>query len=203
VDRRAPPGEDHAVRVPGSGSCGAARASGLLVLSLIVVAGLLSGVVYYRYARSRQAATLAAEMAAVPSSPEERLTLWLRYSAPQIHHRLTQVARFSPEKPWLVTHAVARADGPPELWGIDCEALSRDIVRQEGLVAVVALPHPRALGRAELEAGQGERVPLFAPEVALDADQRLVELALYLLEGLPRALERDIPGAHLEVRPGG
>jgi hypothetical protein len=145
-------------------------------------------------------ARLAAELAQAPTTPAERAALWLRYGGPQIHHRLAVVGRFAPERPWLVTHAVARAAGEPELWGIDCAALTPELARLEGLTVVVELPAPRVLARAALTGEPGQRVPLYAPEVRPDAAQRLSELALYLLEGIPGALERDVPGAKLEIR---
>ena len=182
----------------------ASAMKGLAVLTGIVALGLLSGAGAFHCARSvsiTEGAELEAEVAAAPRTLEQRLELWQRFGAPQIHHRLTQVARFSPEMPWLVTHAVAGAEGaPPEIWGIDCAALSPELTRVEGARIVVDLPHPRALGRASLTGDMAGRVPIFAPDVPIDARARLAELALYLLEGIPRALERDIEGASLEIR---
>src|SRR5262245_25727827 len=106
---------------------GAARASGLAVLVGIVVAGLITGAGFYRYQRGRMDARIAAEIAQAPKTPAERAALWLRYAGPQIHHRLAVVGRFAPDKPWLVTHAVARSGGEPELWGIDCTGLTPDM----------------------------------------------------------------------------
>ena len=173
------------------------------MLAGIVVVGLITGAGFYRFQRGRMDASLAAELAKAPETPAERAALWLRYGGPQIHHRLAVVGRFSSERPWLVTHAVARPDGDPELWGIDCTALTPELAHLEGLTVVVELPAPRVLVRAPLEAEQGQRVPLYAPETSPDAAQRLSELALYLLEGIPKALERDVPGASLTIRVGG
>src|SRR5262245_31400553 len=177
-----------------------ARVNGLVLLIGIVVLGLATGAGFYRWKRAEMDSRVAAELAEAPTTPEERLDLWLRLSGPQIHHRLAVVGRFSPDMPWLVTHAVASADGPPELWGIECAALPVDLAHREGLSVVVELPAPRALGRLTLAADQQSRVPLFAPAASPDPATRVSELALYLLEGIPRALERDIPGASLVVR---
>lgn len=198
-------GDDRRMRTrAGERERGLARVSGIGVLVGIVVLGLLTGAGFYRYQRARIERRLASEMAAAPESPEERLALWLQLSGPQIHHRLAVVGRFTPEMPWLVTHAVAAADGgPPEVFGVDCASLPKDLAHLEGLKVVVELPHPRALGRVELSGERANRVPLYAPELALDPAQRLTELALYLLEGIPRALERDVPGASLEIRVAG
>lgn len=180
---------------------GAVRVRGLPVLVAIVVAGLLTGVGFYRWKRGEGNARVAAELERAPTTPEERLDLWLQLTGPQLHHRLAVVGRFTPEMPWLVTHAIAPADGgPPELWGIECAVLPRDLGVREGLAVVVHLPAPRPLGRATLEGERAQRVPLFAPAAAPDARARLADLALHLLEGMPRALERDIPGARLEIR---
>ena len=122
---------------------GAVRANGLAVLLGIVVLGLVTGAGFYRSRRNAMNARLERELAAVPETQEERLDLWLRYSGPQIHHRLAVVGRFTPERPWLVTHAVARADGPPELWGIDCGELTPALARREGMRVVVDVPAAR------------------------------------------------------------
>jgi hypothetical protein len=180
---------------------GLARANGLGVLVAIVVVGLLTGAGFYRWQRGRMDASLAVELAAAPTTPEERAALWLRLSGPQIHHRLAVVGRFTPELPWLVTHAVAEPEGgAPVLWGIDCATLPTDLAHLEGMRVVVELPRPRALGRAPLEGERAQRVPIYAAEARPDPTQRLSELALFLLEGIPKALERDVLGASLEIR---
>jgi hypothetical protein len=186
-----------------SSTRGGPRANGLVVLFSIVAVGLLTGAVFYRWKRGQMDADVAREIAAAPQSPQERVDLWLELAGPQIHHRLAVVARFSPALPWLVTHAVAREGGPPELWGIDCAALPLELAHREGLQVVIELPAPRALGRAELAADQQSRVPLFAPWTGIDPAARLKSLALYLLEGMPAALARDIPGAEIVVRVAG
>lgn len=177
-----------------------ARVNGLAVLVCIVLVGLLTGAGFYRYQRGRMDARLALELSAAPNTPAERVALWLRFAAPQIHHRLAMVGRFAPDMPWLVTHAVAGPAGVNELWGIDCALLPRELAHLEGLRVVVELPAPRLLARASLAGEQVQRVPLYAPGASPDPAQRLSELALYLLEGMPRALERDVPGAALEIR---
>ncbi len=195
-------GEDRAmVPAPEAAAGGTpAGANGLAVLAVIVLVGLATGAGFYRWKRGQMDTRVRGEIAAAPETPEARVDLWLRLSGPQIHHRLAVVARFTPERPWLVTHAVASPEGPSELWGLDCAALPRELAHREGLQVVVELPAPRPLGRVSLEAQQAERVPLYAPAARPDPALRLQELALYLLEGIPRALERDIPGATIVVR---
>jgi hypothetical protein len=178
---------------------GAARASGLAVLVGIVVLGLLTGAGLYRYQRRAQDERLTAELARAPKDPAERLALWLHLVGPQIHHRLAVVGRFTSEMPWLVTHAVSDGAGPPELYGVDCAKLPKDLAHLEGLVVVVELPAPVVLGRVALEGEAAHRVPLYATVSAPHASERLSALALYLLEDMPRALERDVPGASLRI----
>jgi hypothetical protein len=193
-----PRGEDRVMeRAPTSATV---RVNGLFLLVCIVVVGLLAGAGFYRLKRGESDARVAAELAAAPTTPAERVVLWLRLAGPQIHHRLAVVGRFSAEMPWLVTHAIASGVEPPEIWGIDCSTLPLDLAHVEGLTVIVTLPVPRRLGNAALAAELLERVPLFAPEARPDGRARLVELALHLLEGMPRALERDVPGAALEIR---
>lgn len=184
-------------------SAGIARAPGLAVLGAVVVAGLLSGVLFYRWQRGRMDAGLAAELARAPRSDEERLELWLRTCGPQVHHRLAVVGRFSPEMPWLVSHAFRAGAGPAEIWGVECAALGESLLRREGLVLAVVLPAPRRLAFAPLPGSRESRVPHFEPGAAVDGAARLAALARHLLAELPSALERDIPGARLEVRVEG
>jgi hypothetical protein len=182
---------------------GAAGTRGLAVLALLVVVGLGSGAGFYRYQRARQAERFQRELAAAPNTPEERLDLWLRLAGPQIHHRLAVVGRFTSVEPWLVTHAVARAGEAPELFGVVCAELEPTLARRTGLEVLVSLPAPRALGRVVLEGERAQRVPIFAPEVVVDAAERLAELAMYLLEEMPAALARDIPGAVIVIEVAG
>lgn len=187
----------HASSVPGARR-GAVR--GLSMLALLVVVGLGSGAGFYRWQRARQAEAFQRELEAVPKGLEERLDLWLRLAGPQLHHRLAVVGRFTPEEPWLVTHAVARPGELPELHGVPCAELAPSFAHREGLAIVIELPAPRALGRVALQGERAQRVPSFAPEVEVDAAERLRTLALHLLEDMPAALARDLPGASLELR---
>jgi hypothetical protein len=172
------------------------------VLGAIVVLGIGSGAAYFQYEAPRAAAAVDREVAAVPTSPEARLALWHEYGAPQFHHRLSTFARFSPESPWLVTHAVRAADGgDPELWGIDCSRIPESFSRVEGMTVVLELPEPRCLGRAPLRGDQASVVPLYDAGAALpDARERLRDLALHFLDRLPAAMAKGVPGASLEIR---
>ncbi len=183
---------------------GEPRARGVVVLLGIVLLGLLSGAAYYHYQRPKLAAERERLLASAPTTPEGRLELWHRFGAPSIHRRLCQVARFSSELPWLVTHAVAAGPaGEAELWGIDCSRLGSVVSRVEGLAVVIELPAPAALGRAPLTAEQAHRVPVYgSAEEAPDPAGRLRGLVLFFLEDMPEALARDIPGATIEIRIG-
>ncbi len=180
------------------------RASGLLVLCAIVVIGMGSGAAVYQYKSPKLAAELRAELDAAPQTPEGRLEAWHLIGGPQIHHRLSKFARFTPELPWLVTHAIEAADGgKPELWGIDCDELPMQLSEIEDMTVVIDLPPSRALGRHELHGDMVEHVPLMSETGSFDGDKRLADIAIYLLEGMPRALEKDIEGARIRVRVGG
>lgn len=204
LDSTRPSFEDGAVQRTGAEISGARRVAGLPVLAGIVVLGLLSGAAYYQWQRPRVLAQMERAKSEAPTTPRERLELWHRYGAAQIHHRLTQFARFSPEMPWLVTHAIAGTGAePPEIWGIDCEALPQELSHLEDMTVIVELPAPRPLGRAPLSGDFASRVPLYAPGQPIpDPAERLRDLALFLLEGMPRALARDIEGATIEIRVG-
>ena len=177
------------------------RLPGLVVLIGIVLVGLGSGAAYFHYKQPKLAAELQARVDAIPRTPAGRLAAWHEFGGPQIHHRLSKFARFTPELPWLVTHAVRDpAGGDPELWGIDCDALPRELSHLEDLTVVIELPAPRALGRRPLEGDMVRHVPLVAEGAGFDASERLRELGLFLLEGLPAALEKEIPGASIQLR---
>lgn len=178
------------------------RANGILVLLGIIALGLATGAGYYAYKRPRLERERAAVLASAPTTLEERLEQWLVFGGPQIHHRLSRFARFSAECPWLVTHAVASADGgPPTVWGIDCQTLPQDMARLEGTTVVVELPAPVPLGRVELDPAQARHVPKYADDRSVpDPTARLKDLAAFFLERLPQALEHELPGARLEIR---
>jgi hypothetical protein len=177
------------------------RPPGLLVLSGIVVLGLGSGAAYYHYKQPMLAAELQEKIDAAPKTLEGRLAAWHAIGAPQIHHRLSKFARFTPELPWLVTHAVVFEDGgPPELWGIDCDTLPQRVSKIEGMSVVIDLPAPRALGRYELVGDMVRHVQSTARDSGFDGGDRLKDIAIHLLEGMPAALEKDIEGARIRVR---
>jgi hypothetical protein len=178
------------------------RPNGFLVLVGLVVLGLGSGAAYFHYKQPKLAAEMQAQIEAAPKTPRGKLEQWHVIGAPQIHHRLSQFALFDPpERPWLVTYAVGAGDGPPELWGIDCGALPRELSHLEDMTVVIELPTPTLLGHGSLADDQFNFIPLY-PEGEPTPDQaaRLRDLALYLLAGIPDALGNDIEGASLEIR---
>lgn len=183
---------------------GAVRLDGLGVLIGIVLLGMGSGAAYFHWKAPRIRAQVKADLAAAPTTAAGRLAHWYEIGAAQIHHRLTKVARFSADMPWIVTHAVEdAAGGEPMVFGVDTEGLPRELTHLEGLTVVVELPAPAPLGRARLSGDRAAHVPVFAADAPVpDARERLRELATWFLEGLPAALEQDIEGARVEIRIG-
>jgi len=184
---------------------GPVRPQGLLVLTALVVIGMGGGAVLYRNRAAKADEMIAAIHADAPSTPAGRLERWMTIGSVQAHHRLTKVARFSEEMPWLVTHAVEAEQGEPWIWGIMVDELPRDLMHQEELVAVLSLPAPRRLGRGSMAANGMAHVPLLrasdiGSEQGFDPSARLVELVDWFLERLGGALERDVEGARLEIR---
>ena len=192
------------VQSSGSARAGREGANGLAVLVLLVVVGIGSGAAYFHYKEPRLESELQAQLAAAPKTAQGRLEAWHRAAAPNIHHRLTKFARFSDEMPWIVTHArysgVVGGDEEPEIWGIDCTELPRELARLEDMTVIVELPAPRLLGRRPLAGDQASFVPKLGAGESIDAHGRLADLATYFLEGIPGALAEDIEGARLEVR---
>lgn len=193
---------------------GAARCSGLWMLGLLVLLGFMPAI-YYFYKRPRLEREREAALAAAPSTLAARLEQWKLFGDPMIHRRLAVVGRFSAEKPWLVTHAVPAGAGvfntvPAEagtfdFFGVPADLLPHEITRREGPTIVLELPAPRWLGRGKLDGDSAAYVPIVdagveAGEAQNRADERLISLALFLLEDLPARLEKDIAGARLEVR---
>lgn len=181
------------------------RASGLGTLAVLIVlgVGVTSGYLQWKAPDLRaRVASIRSEVAVAPASPEGRLANWAVYGDPLIHNRLLQM-RFSAEQPWLVTHAVGTSPAALEIYGIDLTDMPRDIVRIEGLRAIVHLPAPRLLGIGPLTGDHASFVPVYPAESSAPAaTERARELGRYALEGLGHALARDIEGASLAVEIG-
>lgn len=184
------------------------RVNGLLVMGILVAAGFGIGAAYYSYKEPRVRRDLQARLDQAPSHPEGRLEQWMTFGAAQVHHRLSVVARVSPDQPWLVTHTEeVEGGGPPEVFGLDVGDLPRDLIAREGMVVVLALPGVSSLGRAELIGDNARHVPAYSgPLPPAAADARLSELVRWFIQDLIVALSGDIEGAGFEVRigaPGG
>ncbi len=193
-----------ATRVVQKTPAGEPRWNGLLVLGFVVFLGLGSGAFYYHYKQPRIAAELEAELASAPTTDEGRVQQWERSMAPNIHHRIAKIARFSHEVPWLVTHAVRAADGTLVFWGLDPATLTQDLSHPEGMAVVIDLPAPVPLGPGTLDAESARFILVVDAELpAESAALRLAEHVVWVLERLPQALARDIEGAFLEVRVAG
>ena len=180
------------------------RVNGIVVLAVFVALGIGTGSAFYRYKQPRVRAQMEARLDAAPTTAEGRLEQWHEYGAPMIHHRITQVAPFSAEMPWLIVHALADPEGgPPEIWGIELDPLPKPLSHIDGMKIVVELPAVRILGRRELAGDRARYIPVYGPGAALpDPREELRRLARAFLERLPDALEQDIEGASLEIRVG-
>ena len=177
---------------------GRAGAGGLWVLAAIVVAGL--GIpAFFRWSVPRLETRAERIRAAAPQDAEGRLALWLRYGRPAIHHAL-QMARFSDERPWYVTHvAPPAAEGePPAIYGIELVEVTPENLRAEGLAVELVVPAPRLLARDVLVGDKALGVPVV--QAGPDEAARIVKARLErYLERIATGLEEDIPGATLRV----
>ncbi len=170
---------------------------------LIVGIGFAAGAGYYSYKQPRVEAQIQRELAAAPSTPEGRLDHWIEFGTVQVHHRLSTVARVSAEQPWLVTHAVQPQAGEelPAIYGLDVSDLPHDLLRREGMTAVLELPAPTLVGRATLEGDAAAYVPSYRrPEDVPAPGERLAYLVEFFLEKLIQGLEEDLEGARFEIR---
>ena len=178
-----------------------ARPRGIWVMLAIVAMGLLPAA-YMAWHKANPVEPRTPEEIAALSTVEGRLEIWHDFGGPMIHNRIARFARASAEHPWIITHQIELNDGdPPEVWGIDASALPLELSRVEGRVVVVELPAPTLLGRAKVPAPDERKLPTYTDRKEVpDPAQRLESLAIWFLEKLPAALEKDIEGARLEVR---
>jgi hypothetical protein len=180
------------------------RPNGLLVMALVVFVGLGAGAGLYRWQQSRSNVAVAKRLAAAPTDPEGRLRAWREYGAPTIHQRLV-TSRISFQQPWLVTHAIDSSvpGEPPEIWGIDLDAVGQDATTVEGRFAIVRLPAPRLLLRTVLVGNNARGVRHYRPdETPPDASEAVRSKVEWMLATLAAALERDIEGARLVILVG-
>jgi hypothetical protein len=192
-----PPSTEPFTRVSGMGT---------LVFLVAIVLVVILGYLHWKAPEVRAILDeRRSEIAAAPSTREGRLAQWRKFGDAQIHNRL-EMMRFSTEKPWLVAHAIRAAGDAAtecEFYGIDLASMPRELTRIADLTIVVRLPRARSLGRGELTGDNAPFVPVFHDAAsAPDADERVRGLASWALESLAKALERDIPGAHLRVEVG-
>jgi len=178
------------------------RVRGLPTLVAIVVVGM--GIpAFFRYMIPVLEARRDRVLAAAPTEPEGRVARWLEFGQPQIHNALV-MARFSAEHPWFVTHVLVPDEGPPEVWGIDFAGLEPRVIRQDGMTVRVELDAPVLLMRGEL---RGERMlgvhqlPV-AARGEVDGSRFALDRLVPYVGRLAGGLERDIPGAAIEIQVG-
>jgi len=180
------------------------RAHGLLVLVIIVAAGM--GIpAYLQWKVPQLEATRDRILAEAPTDTEGRVRAWFVYGQPLVHNALTK-ARFSSEQPWFITHVVRSStpSRPPQIWGLDFEDLSPDVLSIDGTVVRLTLPAPSLLLEDVLVGDKAGRVPVFEegseiPDPRVFARGRLERY----LERPITGLSRDIEGARFEIEVGG
>ena len=180
------------------------RVNGLLVMGFLVASGLGIGAAYYSYKEPKVRAELKAELDAAPTTVEGRLEQWMSFGEPQVHHRLSVVARVSREMPWIVTHTEeVEGGGPPMVFGLDVTDLSKALLTREGMTVVLSLSSAGPLGRAELVGDNARHVYRYEDaQTAAAADEKLLELVQWFIQDVIVALEKDVEGSRFEVRIG-
>lgn len=179
------------------------RPPGLLLLGLLILVGM--GIpAFFRWQVYKLGKERDRILAEAPSAPEKRLELLFRYLQPQILQTLTR-ARFSAERPWIVSHVVAPAteDQPPEIWGVDTADIGPGSTGVEGLDVRVELPAPRLLARDVLVGDNALGVEVYAPPGPPDPRVLLRNRVEFVLQPLIEHLPDDIEGARLVVEVGG
>ncbi|MFN0009980.1 MAG: hypothetical protein ACKVXR_18965 [Planctomycetota bacterium] len=181
------------------------RPSGIVVIGLLVASGVGVTAGYMQWKAPEVGELIAGrrrEIAAAPKTTEGRLTQWLVYGVPQVHHRLT-LMRFSAEQPWLVTHAIGKDPDSLAIHGIDLAAMPKEIAWVEGQAVRMRFPRPVLLARGPLTGPNAMSVPVAAAEEsAPDGIERARHLIRFALDGLTQALERDIPGTQVSIGIG-
>lgn len=175
----------------------------MLLLGLIVVGmGIPAFFRWKVYALGQERDQILAE---APSEPAARLALLFRQIRPHILQAL-QRARFSAERPWIVSHVVApvSADEPPEVWGIHAiDDLDHDVARVDGLEVRVRLPAPRLLGREVLVGDNAMGVQVFAAPGPADPRELLRDRVEFVMKPLIESIPEDVPGTRVSVEVGG
>jgi len=179
------------------------RAPGLPILLALIIMGMGIPAIYRWQSR-----VLGNErdkmLESVPDQPEARLGKWFQFGQPLILEALL-ASRFSAERPWIVSHVVApESEGkPPEIWGIDQQAITKDMVVLDGLDVRIVLPAPEIVARDVLVGDNALGVQVFEAPGPPDPRILLRKRVEYAVERLIRVLPEEIPGARLSVEVGG
>ena len=179
------------------------RAPGLPLLATVVVVGMGIPAIYHWQTR-----VLGHErdemLEAAPHEPAARLAVWFQFAQPMILEALL-ASRFSAERPWIVSHVVApeREGLPPEIWGTDQRAITKDTVLLDGLVVRVVLPAPQVMARDVLVGDNAMGVRVFEAPGPPDPRILLRRRVEYAIGRLIRVLPQEIPGTRISVEVGG
>lgn len=180
------------------------RPPGLVLLVGLIVVGM--GIpAFFRwkvYALGKERDRILAE---APSEPAARLELLFRQIRPHILQAL-QRARFSAQRPWIISHVVApaREGEPPEVWGIHAiDDVGPYVARVDGLQVRVELPAPRLLGREVLVGDNAMGVQVFAAPGPADPRELLRDRVEFVMKPLIESIPEDVPGTRVSVEVGG
>lgn len=187
-----------------SSAFGIGNVRGLLAVLALVVVGIAFGSQFWKADELLETRRRIEEaIASAPTDREGQLEVWVTYANPQIHNCLLQM-RLTPERPWLVTHAVRRpGEDEVEFHGIDLTWIPKRLAVRDGLVARVRLPLPTAVGRGPLTGEMARYVQVFGEGMRVpDPAERLRFLVLRAFGELPAGLGRDLSFASFEVEVG-
>lgn len=178
------------------------RINGLVFVILLVAVGFGATAVLYRWRASQLGDDFRRTRDEMPADPSARLELWTEYGRVLIDQRVVQL-RYSSDRPWLLTHTVARErnSAEQEIWGVDLSGISTASTHREGLEVIYSLPRPRVLGHGAIGGDKAMHVPHVTPDgEPIDAEERARSMIAWALQKLTSQLAKDIPGATFTVR---
>lgn len=131
-----------------------------------------------------------------PSTAEGQAELYLKMAGPGIVQALS-MARFSAEKPWIVTHVVHSGDHaqPPAIYGVNVEDIPHNCARRDGIDVVISMPAPSLMGRDVLVGDNAMGVQVFPAGSTPDGNSILERRLRFALKRMIDSFPKDIPDA--------